>query len=164
MLIDKHCSTRYFLKNIFHNFTNQFLRFHESIFLRSIFTPIVSNAGSCGRYDIHFFKNGQISRSTRSIPWRSPLLPLKRSLATRTRSIPWRSPLLPLKRSLATRTRSIPWRSPLLPLRWSFATNLSAILPADLAFYLVYFYAAFLFMIVRLKVAATTTCAADSRR
>ena len=144
MLIDKHCSTRYFLKNIFHNFTNQFLRFHESIFLRSIFTPIVSNAGSCGRYDIHFFKNGQISRSTRSIPWRSPLLPLKRSLATRT--------------------RSIPWRSPLLPLRWSFATNLSAILPADLAFYLVYFYAAFLFMIVRLKVAATTTCAADSRR
>ena len=144
MLIDKHCSTRYFLKNIFHNFTNQFLRFHESIFLRSIFTPIVSNAGSCGRYDIHFFKNGQISRSTRSIPWRSPFLPLKRSLATRT--------------------RSIPWRSPLLPLRWSFATNLSAILPADLAFYLVYFYAAFLFMIVRLKVAATTTCAADSRR
>ena len=83
---------------------NHFSHFHDSIFYVSYRTQ-----GPAGDTIFTFSK-----RSDRSIPWRSPLLPLKRSLATRTRSIPWRSPLLPLKRS--------------------FATYLSAILPADLAF------------------------------
>ena len=71
-------------------FTNHFYfvqlfyeSFLRSTFLRTVFTiqlfrSVVSNAGTCGRYDIDFFTSPRFTPGS--------------SLATRTRCIPWFSP------------------------------------------------------------------------
>lgn len=77
-----------FLRSFF--FTNHFYfvqlfyeSFLRSTFLRTVFTiqlfrSVVSNAGTCGRYDIDFFTSPRFTPGS--------------SLATRTRCIPWFSP------------------------------------------------------------------------
>ena len=102
-------------------FYESFLR---STFLRTVFTiqlfrSIVSNAGTCGRYDIDFFTSprftpGMFPRHPYPLhplvlppiyPWDVPSPPVPAaSLGS--------PPHLPLRCSLATRTRSIPWFSP----------------------------------------------------
>ena len=106
-------------------FYESFLR---STFLRTVFTiqlfrSIVSNAGTCGRYDIDFFT------SPRFTPGMFPRHPYPLHPLVLPPIYPWDVPSPPVPAaSLGS--------PPHLPLRCYSAANLSAILPADWALHL----------------------------